>query len=987
MNQTATELSPIKRALRAVEDMQARLEAMQYAQTEPIAIVGMGCRFPGGAETPEAFWDLLHQGKDAVVKVPADRWDAEAYYDADPYAPGKVYTREAGFLGRIDSFDAQFFGISAREAASLDPQQRLLLEVGWEALEQANQASDKLFSSTTGVFVGICSNDYNKMIWEHGGAEGVDAFCATGNALSVAAGRLSHALGLKGPSLVVDTACSSALVAVHLACQSLRTGECELALAGGVHLLLSPDSTVAFARTQMLDPSGRCKTFDAEASGYARGEGCGAVVLKRLSDAKRDRDPILAVIRGSAVNHNGRSSSLVAPNGPAQQAVIRQALEVGKVDPTQVDYVEVQGTGTATGQPIEVGALTSIFCTGRGDERPLHIGSVKTNLGHLEGASGIASLIKVILSLQHQEIPPHLNLQQLNPHIDWQNLQVPTQANPWPRGTQPRLAGINCFGFSGTNAHVVVEEAPLLDSAAPSSMERPLHVLTLSAKTEGALQALAQRYQSALSRSDAATADICFSANTGRSHFQHRLCVVGRSAQVMATQLSAFAAGNSASSLLSGKVSAPLKVAVWFTGQGYPGMGRDLYETQPIFRAAFEKCGAIAPLSPSLLESLSDNPFSTETPAGRTALFAVEYALYQLWKAWGVEPACLIGSGVGEYVAACVAGMFDLETALGLLVTPEKRPAGLNKPRFPILSYPDGQPVGDTMLKPDYWRDRFLQSRSETPHLHTQGLDAVLTIGPGPEEMPTSDTSDFPLGLASLPPAQPGDSSETPSAWENLLSSLSHLYVRGSQINWRGFDTGYLRQSIALPTYAWQRQRYWIDSVDRPAKPTQPLVALSPDQLMAQIKATDTFSETELQVLPKLLNWLNQKALRPANGAGTNGKANGATNGKTNGAGTPATTVSAPISATATSADDIQAWLIERIARELGVAPTDINPDDPFDTYGLDSVLAIGIASAGKQAFGVEITPLMLVHHPTVAALSRHIAASFETAGTEVFEI
>ncbi len=267
MNQTDTGLSPIKRALRAVEDMQTKLEAMEYAQKEPIAIVGMGCRFPGGSNTPDAFWDLLQAGKDAVGRVPTERWDADAYYDADPYAPGKVYTREAGFLDRIDQFDAQFFGISAREAASLDPQQRLLLEVGWEALESGNQVSDQLFSSTTGVFVGICSNDYNKMIWEFGGAEGVDAFCATGNALSVAAGRLSHALGLKGPSLAVDTACSSALVAVHLACQSLRNRECELALAGGVHLLLSPDSTVAFARTQMLDPSGRCKTFDAEASG------------------------------------------------------------------------------------------------------------------------------------------------------------------------------------------------------------------------------------------------------------------------------------------------------------------------------------------------------------------------------------------------------------------------------------------------------------------------------------------------------------------------------------------------------------------------------------------------------------------------------------------------------------------------------------------------------------------------------------------------
>lgn len=984
MSQANSGLSPIKRALRAVEDMQAKLEAMEYARKEPIAIVGMGCRFPGGANTPEAFWDLLQQGEDAVVEVPADRWDAAAHYDADPQTPGKTYTREAGFLEGIDEFDAQFFGISAREAASLDPQHRLLLEVGWEALEHGNQASNALFNSTTGVFVGICSNDYNKMIWDRTGAVGIDAFCATGNALSVAAGRLSHALGLKGPSLAVDTACSSALVAVHLACQSLRAKECDLALAGGIHLMLSPESTIAFARTQMLDPSGRCKTFDAEASGYARGEGCGLVALKRLSDATRDRDAILAVIRGSAVNHNGRSSSLVAPNGPAQQEVIRQALTNGDVDPARVDYVEVQGTGTATGQPIEVGAIASVLCEERSSERPLTVGSVKTNLGHLEGASGVASLIKTVLALQHQQIPPHLHLQQPNPHIDWQNLsiRVATQAESWPAGSQPRLAGINCFGFSGTNAHIVLEEAPSTKRPGATVRERPLHVLALSAKTETALRELAGRYQSVLGRDGhLALADICFSANTGRSHFQHRLSAVGASEEDLRVQLGAFAAGERPADLAAGKVAAPPKVAFLLPDGGgvCEETIRELYETQPIFRAALEKCDAIvqARLSKSLLDSLAlaDRP---EAAIGRAVLFAIEYSLYQLWRAWGIEPTSLLCGGIGTSVAACVAGVFDLEAALALAIDAAQLPATLQKPRFPIVAGTTGQPLGDKMLSPDYWQEwgRQLQAPATgSIAVETLAADAVLIVGPEPSR-PSEIASERIAWLASFQ----GDG----SAWPTLLASLSQLYVGGSAVNWQVFDRGYPRQSVRVPTYAWQHKRHWIDSVERPTQ----TAALDPSQLLAQIRAAETFSEAELQVVPKLLAWLDRHGFQPTpSTAATNGgtPADAALAGSaTNGAATAE--VSPTLTPKEISAADVRAWLMECIASELGVERADIDPDAPFDSYGLDSVLAIGIAAAGKQTFGVEVTPLMLVHHPTITALSRHIAAEFETAGTEVFE-
>ncbi|MBD0314472.1 MAG: polyketide synthase, partial [Microcoleus sp. T3-bin5] len=386
----------VKRALQALENMQAKLDALEYARKEPIAIIGMGCRFPGGADNPEAFWNLCKDGVDAITPIPADRWNIEKYYDSNPDAPGKTYAREGGFLDQVDSFNPQFFGISAREAISMDPQQRLLLEVGWEAIENAAYAPEQLQNSATGVFIGIYFHDYNRLMWEAGEAAPIDAFCATGNANSIAAGRLSYTLGLKGPSLAIDTACSSSLVSVHLACQSLRLGECNMALAGGVSLLLAPDSTIALSKAKMLDPDARCKTFDAEAKGFVKGEGCGIIVLKRLSDALADNDNILGVIRGSAVNHNGRSSSLIAPNGLSQQAVIRGALENGSIDPTSVNYVEVQGTSTALGEPIEVEALAAVYSKNRPSEQPLIISTVKTNIGHLEAASGIASLIKVV---------------------------------------------------------------------------------------------------------------------------------------------------------------------------------------------------------------------------------------------------------------------------------------------------------------------------------------------------------------------------------------------------------------------------------------------------------------------------------------------------------------------------------------------------------------------------------------------------------------
>ncbi|MDF5730186.1 MAG: type I polyketide synthase, partial [Rhizonema sp. PD38] len=633
--------------------------------TEAIAIIGVGCRFPG-AKDPQTFWQLLHDGVDAIKEVPPSRWENIAESE-------KIYTRWGGFLEQVDQFDSQFFGIAPREAELMDPQQRLLLEVSWEALENAGQTQQQLAGSQTGVFIGISNFDYSRLQFNH--AVATDPYCGTGNAFSIAANRLSYVLDLRGPSWAVDTACSSSLVAVHQACQSLQQGESHLALAGGVNLILSPEVSVTFSKAGMMAVDGRCKTFDAKADGYVRGEGCGVVVLKRISDAIKDGDNILAVIKGSAVNQDGRSNGLTAPNALSQQAVIRHALENAKVQPAEISYVEAHGTGTSLGDPIEVNSIKDILMQGRSPDQPCWIGSVKTNIGHLESASGIASLIKVVLCLQHKEIPPHLHLTQINPYISIEGtpLSIPTELQKWLTGKEPRLAGVSSFGFGGTNAHVILEEASAT-ALVETEIERPKHILTLSAKSELALQELAQRYVETMPASP--LADVCYTANSARSHFDYRLAVVAESTVQLREQLQAFATNRETSGLRSGhRTQKPPRLAFLFTGQGsqYVGMGRELYLTQPTFRQNLNLCDEILRpyLEKFLLNVLYPEPGET-SPIDATAytqpiLFALEYALFQLWKSWGIQPSVVMGHSVGEYVAATIAGVFSLEDGLKLI--------------------------------------------------------------------------------------------------------------------------------------------------------------------------------------------------------------------------------------------------------------------------------------------------------------------------------
>ncbi len=539
-------LSPTKRALIALQKMQNKLSALEKERNSPIAVVGLGCRFPGG-NNPESFWQSLRDRTSAIEEISPGRWQNNIN--------GSL--RYGGLVPNLKEFDAQFFRIAPKEAMSLDPQQRLLLEVSWEALENAAIAPSNLQDTPTGVFIGICAIDYWHQLLSRN-PEHIDAYLTTGNTHSTAAGRLSYLLGLTGISLAVDTACSSSLVAIHLAVKSLREKECNLAIVGGVNRIIDPKISLNFTAAKMLSPTGKCHSFAQDADGFVRSEGCGVVILKRLDDAVAEQDNILAVIYGSAVNQDGRTSSLTAPKGSAQQKVILQAINNSNIQLEQIDYVEAHGTGTALGDPIEANALGEVFKSVKNPSEPLIIGSVKTNIGHTEAAAGIASLIKVILALQNQEIPASLNFTQPNPQINWQELplKVARENTPWLLGDKLRMAGVSAFGFSGTNAHVVVGDMGDTGDTEDMGDMVELCLLPLSAKSKVALQGLVVRYQDYLeAHLDTSLRDICFTASIGRSHFNHRLAITTISIQDLQAKLASFQSGDITSGVFIGKTS------------------------------------------------------------------------------------------------------------------------------------------------------------------------------------------------------------------------------------------------------------------------------------------------------------------------------------------------------------------------------------------------------------------------------------------------
>lgn len=663
-------MSAVKQSLLAIRTLQAELDAMIREKTEPIAVIGAGCRLPGGASSPEALWELLVRRFDAVTEVPPERWAL------DPPAPGATPEQRAArwgaFLAEVDRFDARFFDISPREAERLDPQQRLLLEVTWEALERAGAAPVRLVGSRTGVFVGIATDDY-RLLTLDAGADAQDSHTWTGNGHAFVAGRLSYAFGFEGASVAIDTACSSSLVAVHLACQSLRSGESSLAIAAGVNLMLAPITTHQLASLKALSPDGRCRAFDARANGYVRGEGCAAVVLKRLSAALADGDPILGLIRGSAVNQDGRSTSLTAPNVRSQAALIRRALEDARVPPAAIGYVETHGTGTPLGDPIEVDALAEVLGGPRADGSRCALGAVKTNFGHLEAAAGILGLLKALLVLERGEIPPNLHQAALNPRIDLEGtaLLIPRESIPWPGGGGPRFAGVSSFGLSGTNAHIVLEQAPAARRPEPAPVE-PLVLLPISAKTPEALLALGRAYVDLLSAEappPSSPLDIACTAATGRSHFEHRLAIVGRSARELAAALTA-----RLGEVPAPRAPGPRKLVFVFPGHGSQraGMGRELFAEEPVFRDAILSCDEAIRREAgwSVVEALTapEGAAALErVDIVQPALFAVEVALAALWRSWGIEPDAVIGHSMGEVAAAHFAGALGLDDAARIM--------------------------------------------------------------------------------------------------------------------------------------------------------------------------------------------------------------------------------------------------------------------------------------------------------------------------------
>jgi amino acid adenylation domain-containing protein len=903
---------------------------------EPIAIVGIGCRFPG-AQDPEAFWKLLRDGVDGVRPFPAARWDAETLKDLDT-------PRCGGFLEHVDEFDADFFGISPREAVFVDPQHRLVLELAWEALEDGGQVPGRWAGEPVGVFIGIATNDYAQLQAQGGGAS--DGYRITGCAASIAANRVSHSFDFRGPSLAIDTACSSSLVAVHLACRSLWDGESELALAGGVNLILLPEVLASFAKAGFLSADGRCKTFDAQANGYVRGEGAGMVVLKPLARAWVDGDRIYAVIRGGAINQDGRTSGLTAPNRLAQEAVLRSAYAQAGISPGQVDFVEAHGTGTLLGDPIELGALGSVLAEGRAPERKCSVGSVKTNIGHLEAAAGIAGLIKTALALHHRTIPPSLHFSEPNPHVPFDALPLRVQCSleALPASGRPAIAGVSSFGFGGTNAHLVLEEAPgrsqvgRVDDHDPGAEEV---VFPLSARTPAALWDLAASMREMLSGGacDLDLRDLAYTLGARRGHHDYRLALVAASRDEIIDALGAFRCGEPHISSVQGRrlPGRRPRLVVVFSGAGglWPGAGAALFRCEPAFRAAIEWCDSVLfrQLGWSLASELVRHEISSridDPTVARLVQFALQVGLAALWKSWGIVPDRFVGDGIGELAAAHLSGAMSLEDADGIAAgpLPERAP-------FP----------------------------ARLARLADDRFDVFLEVGPHPILASTmkeclGSGAGSPQILASL---RRGDSGR-----ETLRSSAAVLYANGFDLEWsRVSPPG---RFVRLPGYPWQRERFWLDERVRPVRDgANPMV--------------------------------NRNGAGPGQAPHPNGLTNGRVSGQSDGAESAVGNPGSPdagrpgflgnahgTSLTETDRGKLSvlpadarhallvAYLRDRVAALLELAPDRVDLDRPLLSMGLDSLTAMDLKVEVDAALGAALPLSLLLEGSGIRDLAERVS-------------
>ncbi|MBT2386231.1 SDR family NAD(P)-dependent oxidoreductase [Streptomyces sp. ISL-11] len=806
----------LKRATVDLRHARQRLREVESKNHEPIAIVAMSCRFPGGVRSPEELWDLVADGRDAISDFPDDRgWDLDALYDPDPETSGTTYARQGGFLYEAGDFDAAFFGIGPREALAMDPQQRLLLEASWEAVERAGIDPTTLRGSRTGVFAGHMYHDYVSRL--PGIPEGIEGYVSTGNSGSVVSGRIAYTLGLEGPAVTIDTACSSSLVALHLAVQALRQGECELALAGGVTVMSGPTTFVEFSRQRGLSPDGRCRAFSASADGTGWGEGVGVLLVERLSDARRNGHPVLAVVRGTAVNQDGASNGLTAPNGPSQQRVIHQALANARLSPSEVDAVEAHGTGTSLGDPIEAQALLATYGQDRPEDRPLWLGSIKSNIGHTQAAAGVAGVIKMVQALRHGVLPPTLHVDAPSPHVDWTSgaVSLLTEKTAWPETGGPRRAGVSAFGVSGTNAHVVIEQPDATEQtqdaqshtgvAGTGAAELPLIPWALSGKDESALTAQAERLLAHLAeRPGAGAADVALSLATTRTAFAHRAVLLAEDRAALERSLAALATGEPDPTLVRGTAAHPRQVAFVFPGQGsqWAGMALELLdstdESSRVFRERLQQCEeALSPhVDWSLTAVLRGAPGFDRVDVVQPVLWAVMVSLAELWRSYGVEPAAVAGHSQGEIAAACVVGALSIEDAAKVVALRSRALTALSG-RGGMMSV--GLPLAELTPRMEPWGERLSVAAVNSPSSTVlSGEPAALT-----ELRDALQADDIRARIIAVDYAS--HSAQVESVRERVLDALAGLAPRSSDVPFYSTVTGGPLDTAELDAEYWYR--------------------------------------------------------------------------------------------------------------------------------------------------------------------------------------